>query len=86
MQHRGAEILEIGDVLLRLLPHGLREIDPTPLHDDVDVGARAAEEAVAHEAADHERTPPPLGSYLADDAEDRTVKKLGGYRGHSISS
>ena len=73
-------------MLMRPLPHGPGEIDAAPLHDDVDVGARATEETVTHEASDHEGTHPPLGSDLTDDAENRAVQKLGGYRGHNISS
>ena len=60
LQHRGAESLEYGHVampaflFLDLRGHCLGQLDPAPLHHDVDVIVRSAKEAVTHIASDHE--------------------------------
>ena len=82
----GKEILEIGYVLPRPLPDSAREINAAALHDDVDVVAGTAQEAVTDIAADHKGADAPLGSDITDYPEDGPVQKLVGYRWHSISS
>ena len=73
MQHRRPEILEIGNILPGRLPDGAREINPAPLHDDVDIARGATQETVAHIAPDHEGANAPAGSYFADYLEDRSI-------------
>ena len=85
MQHGGAEILEIGDILAGPLAYGAGEIYPAAFHDYVYVVAGPAEETVAHISA-YDEGPHPLGcGDFAHDAEYFAVKELC-CRGHSLQS
>ena len=86
VQHRGAEVFEIGHIRMRPLAHGACELDSAAFHDYVYIAGRAAEEAVAHIASDHEGTHLPLGGDFADEAEDLAIQILRHYCRHSISS
>ena len=85
-QHGGAEVLEIRDILSRLLPYRTGEVDSAAFHDYIDVAAGPAEKAVPHIAAYHIGPDAKFGSGGADYPEYGPVKKLGSYRRHSISS
>ena len=85
MEHRGPEILEQGDLGVDFLADGEGEVHPAALDDDVDVAAGAAEEAVAHVAADYEGADPALLRGFRNNPEDRAVKISFRYRLH-ISS
>ena len=65
--------------------HGQRKLHPAALDDDVDVVAGAAEETVAHIAADDERTNAHLPRGLGNDPEYRPVKVSFRYRLHNSS-
>ena len=71
--HGGAEILEIGDGLAGNFAYGLGEVNAAALYHDIDVVARAPEEAITHITADDKGLYAPLGSNVRNNSEDRLI-------------